>query len=209
MFCPQCGSTQDDNLKFCKQCGANLHALRRVMASRDESDEKFDWSKTWVAEMFMSSEDAARQKAMLDRLQGKTPETRRRNEIKGGVITASAGIALMIVLFVIMNGIILSGRVSDAAIEILSRIWIVGLLPLFVGLALVFNGMFISRRERSEAGDLHRTEDGPVPEGLADRRPVLLQQPDTNPLGQDVFSVTDVTTKPLKQPTGEKRPPSN
>src|SRR5687767_9237380 len=105
MFCPQCGSTQSDELKFCKSCGANLHALRRIMTSRDESDEKFDWSKTWLAEMFMSSEESVKRAAELDRLQGKTAETKRLAEIKAGVITGSVGIGLMILLFVLMEGI--------------------------------------------------------------------------------------------------------
>jgi hypothetical protein len=76
MFCPQCGSTQGDELRFCKSCGANLHALRQILATR-EQDEKFDWSKTWVAEMFMSSEEAVKRAAELERLQGKTPEAKR------------------------------------------------------------------------------------------------------------------------------------
>lgn len=53
MFCPQCGSNQSDGLRFCKLCGANLHAVRQVVATR-ETGEGFDWSKTWVAEMFLS-----------------------------------------------------------------------------------------------------------------------------------------------------------
>src|SRR5687767_8963530 len=132
MFCPQCGSTQDDNLKFCKQCGANLQALRQIMATRDAED-KFDWSKTWVAEMFMSGDEAVKREAELERLKGITPEIKRLNEIKAGVIVASIGIGLMIFLFVFMGGLIASGRVSDAAAEILSRIWIAGVIPLFVG----------------------------------------------------------------------------
>ncbi len=53
MFCPQCGASQDEELKFCKLCGANLYAVRQVVGTR-ETGEKFDWSKTWVAEMFLS-----------------------------------------------------------------------------------------------------------------------------------------------------------
>jgi len=40
MFCPQCGSTQNDELKFCKSCGVNLDAVRQAAAMRDPS-EKF------------------------------------------------------------------------------------------------------------------------------------------------------------------------
>ena len=32
MFCPQCGSTQNDELKFCKSCGVNLDAVRQALA---------------------------------------------------------------------------------------------------------------------------------------------------------------------------------
>ena len=43
----------NSELKFCKQCGANLRGVQEVMVSRS-AGEKFDWSKTWVAEMFLS-----------------------------------------------------------------------------------------------------------------------------------------------------------
>ncbi len=66
MFCPRCGSSQSEELKFCKACGANLYAVRQVVDTR-ETGEKFDWSKTWVAEMFLSGEEAERRKAELER----------------------------------------------------------------------------------------------------------------------------------------------
>ena len=53
MFCPGCGLQVNDDLKFCRQCGANLHSVREAMASRS-TREKFDWSKTWWAEMIYS-----------------------------------------------------------------------------------------------------------------------------------------------------------
>jgi hypothetical protein len=116
------------------------------MATRD-SEDKFDWSRTWVAEMLMSGEEAVKHQTKIEELQGVTPEIKREREIKAGVITGSIGIGLMILLFVFMGGIIASGRVSDAAAEILSRIWIVGIIPLMVGAALIFNGIFVSRRD--------------------------------------------------------------
>jgi len=193
MFCPQCGSTQSDDLKFCKSCGANLQALRQVMATRDP-DEKFDWSKTWVADMFMSSDQALKQQAKVEWLRGVNPEERRLREIKGGVITASVGLGLMLLLMVFMGGIVASGRVSDAAAEILSRLWIVGVLPLLIGAALVFNGMFISKR-----GELSSDEETTAPEKLA-APPAenYLSAADTNDLGTEgPFSVTDATTRHL------------
>src|SRR5215813_3121704 len=97
MFCPRCGSNQDDELKFCKLCGANLYAVRQVVDSK-QTDEKFNWNNTWLAEMFASSSEAVRRQQELERLQGVTPESKRYNEIKAGVITASVGLALMVFL---------------------------------------------------------------------------------------------------------------
>ena len=198
MICPQCGSTQDDQLKFCKSCGANLHALRQVLQSRGP-DEKFDWSRTWIAEMFMSSEEAVRHQAELDRIQGITPEVKRRREIKAGVITASAGLGVMILLFVLMGGIVASGRVSDAAAEILSRLWIVGIIPVLVGFALIFNGMFVSKR-----GEEHVVKsDDAAPdtkELKAPAAPPFLSPADTTDLASATpFSVTDDTTRHLQK----------
>jgi len=195
MLCPQCSSTQADELNFCKSCGANLQALRRVLAMR-EQDDKFDWGKTWVAEMFMSSEEAVRKQAELERLQGLTPEVKRLREIKAGIITGSVGIGLMILLFVLMGGIIASGRVSEAAAEILSRLWIVGVIPLLIGAALVVNGMFVSPKAKQAVG-LETDVDSGGLVGSAEHE--FLPPADTSQLVPTPFSVTDETTKHLQQ----------
>lgn len=197
MLCPQCGSTQSDELNYCKSCGANLLALRQLMATR-ETDEKFDWSKTWVAEMFMSGEDAVKRQAELERLQGVTPEVKRIREIKAGVITSSVGLALMILLFVLMEGIIAGGRISEAAAAILSRIWIVGVIPLLVGAALIINGAFVSKRgkELPKADSEADTKELEPPDSVT-----FLSLANTSDLASDVpFSVTDRTTQHLKEP---------
>src|SRR5258705_2695945 len=145
MFCPQCGSTQSEELKFCKVCGVNLHAVMQVVTAR-EPEEKFDWSKTWVQEIFLSAEEKKRRKAEIEIQRGITPEVKRYNEIKAGVIVSSVGLAIAIFLFVFMGGLIASGKVSHDAAEILSRLWIVGVIPLFVGLALITNGVVVSKK---------------------------------------------------------------
>lgn len=201
MFCPQCGSTQSDELKFCKSCGANLHALRQIMSTR-EADDKFDWSKTWVAEMFMSGEESTKRAAELERLRGITPEDKRRMEIKAGVITGSVGLGLMALLFVLMEGIIASGAVDSVAAAILSRLWIAGVIPIFVGAALVFNGMVVSKKRESNLTDAL----GPGAALLENpNEPAFLSPADTNDLTPAAFSVTDETTKHLKQPAGQNR----
>ncbi len=207
MFCPQCGSTQSDELKFCKTCGANLQALRQVMASRD-AEEKFDWSKTWVAEMFQSGDIAAKRATEIDLLMGRTPEEKRTNEIKAGVITASVGIAITLLLLVLMGGIIASGRVTDAAAEILSRLWIVGILPLMIGVALIINGVFISKKREGEESETSAPNRRSNADAAIENEAAGLPDPaagsylapaDTNELFPAGFSVTDETTRHLKE----------
>ena len=194
MFCPRCGSDQSEELKFCKLCGANLQAVRQAVTTR-ETGEKMDWSKTWVAEMFMSGEEAVRRKAELERLQGITPDVKRYNEIKAGVITSSVGLAVAIFLFVFMQGLILSGKVRPDTAEILSRLWIAGVIPLFVGLALIFNGLFVSKRLIGISGQGARTEPNTLERGA---EPQTLRSADTTEFIPSNFSVTEETTKHLR-----------
>ena len=195
MFCPQCGSTQSDELKFCKSCGANLEALRQIMATR-EPGGKFDWNNTWVAEMFMSGDESVRRQAEMERRQGVTPEIQRLREIKAGVITASAGVGIIILLIVLMGGIVATGRVSDAAAEILLRIWIVGVIPVLIGAALIFNGMFVSKRGTRQLSP-HDTDTG-ANELNSPSAESYLPPADTNDLASP-FSVTERTTRHLQK----------
>ena len=200
MFCPRCGSTQSEDLKFCKVCGANLSAVKQVVATR-EPDEKFDWSRTWVAEMFLSADEHKRRKAEIERQRGITPEVKRYNEIKAGVIVSSVGIAVAIFLFIFMGGIIASGKVSHDAAEILSRLWVAGVIPLFVGLALITNGVVVSKKLVEAA----KRDSQPGQAGLeGDTNPRSLRSADTNEFLPSPFSVTEQTTKHLSG-SGEKQ----
>ena len=198
MFCPQCGSTQSEELKFCKVCGVNLHAVMQVVTAR-EPEEKFDWSKTWVQEIFLSAEEKKRRKAELELQRGITPEVRRYNEIKAGVIVGSVGLALSIFLFVFMGGLIASGKVTPEAAEILSRLWVAGVIPMFVGLALIINGTVVSKKL------VELSKRDRKPEGLAGAAdPRQLRPADTSEFAAAPFSVTEQTTKHLDR-SGEKQ----
>lgn len=202
MFCPRCGSTQSDDIRFCKACGANLGAVRQAVDSKGSG--KFDWKNTWVSEMMQSSEEAVRRAAEIERIQGITPEVKRRKEIKAGVITGSVGLGVMILLYFLMQGIILGGRVSPAAIEILSRVWIAGVIPFFVGLALIFNGVFVSKRTDEIA------EPGRETASLgAKAENEYLSPADTNQLTPAPFSVIDETTRHLAEPLRRNPPRSD
>ncbi len=133
MFCPGCAIQITDDIKFCKNCGANLRGVREAMTARSQ---EFDWSKTWVAEAFLSQEEK-------DRRRGITPEHKRNNEIKAGVITTLAGLGAMIFLYYLLGAVANNEPNGDA--EIVRRVWLAGLVPFLVGIGLLFNGIFLSK----------------------------------------------------------------
>jgi len=188
VFCPQCGSNQSDEIKFCKTCGGNLSAVRQAVAMR-EPPARFDWSKTWVAEMFLSEGEREKRKEQLDRERGITPEVKRERELKAGVITSCIGVGVSIFLYVIMQGVILTLHNPGTEVEILSRVWVAGVIPFFIGIGLIIGSLFVGRSRRKQAttdslesGNLHKALPGSDTERFA--RPPL--------------SVTDQTTRQLE-----------
>lgn len=194
MFCPKCGASQNGELKFCNFCGANLHAVRQVVDTR-ETNQSLDWSKTWVADMFLSDVERKRREGELELQQrGMTPEVKRLNEIKGGVIATCVGVAVTIFLFVLMQGIIRSGEASSSDAEILSRIWVAGLIPLMIGVGLIINGVFISKRMVKIAKDTSPLTPEAIEPG-SERR--TLRPADTTEFAAPRFGITEGTTKHL------------
>jgi hypothetical protein len=148
MFCPQCGTSQSDELKFCKSCGGNLFAVRQAVTTREPA-EKFDWSKTWVADMLLSGAEREKRDEELKRQRGITPEYQSQKEVKAGVITTCVGIAVAIFLGIFMDGIVVGAHIPADTAEILSRLWIVGVIPTFVGLGLLINGLLVKGPKRA------------------------------------------------------------
>ena len=203
MFCPRCGTSQSEDLRFCKSCGANLFAVRQAVDGREDV-EKFDWGKTWVAEMFLSPAELKKRKDQVERERGITPEMKRVTEIKAGVITSSVGVALAIVLYMLMQGIVLGGKVPSDTAEILIRLWVVGMIPILVGVALMINGLIVSKKlveiaKRDWEGDSKSLE--------RDQEPPALRSADTNEFIPANLSVTDQTTRHLQG--SERKPPEN
>lgn len=195
MTCPRCGSNQLEEVKFCTVCGANLHAVRQALETRDP-EEKFTWDKTWLADMFLNAEEQKRRKAALEVARGITPEVKRLNEIKAGVITSSVGIAVSIFLYVFFQGLILNSHVSHDAAVILSNIWVAGVIPFFVGLALIANGVIVGKK-------IVALQQGEPNKNLESKTQPALRAPDTNDFNSTPFSVTEQTTRHL-QSTDQK-----
>lgn len=163
----------------------SLNAVRTAIQPRPGRQDEMDWTKTWVAEMAMTRDEK-------DRRRGLTPEMKRVREVKAGIITASAGVGLTVVVAFIMEGIIASG-VSAAAIAILSRLWIVGLIPVLVGAALIVNGMFVTKREKAGPSANELAADEAIGPGSEYVAPAT-----TNQLESANFGVVEETTKHLE-----------
>ena len=151
----------------------------------------FRSNNTWVAEMFMSGQANELRKKEMERRLGITPEVKRYDEIKAGVIVSSIGIGVSIFLYFLMHAIA-NQEPRDA--EILRSVWMAGVIPFMVGLALIINGVVVSKkmvevmeREREKSKSL---EEGPAPRGL--------RSPDTSEFVPANFSVTDQTTRHLE-----------
>jgi hypothetical protein len=194
MFCPTCGTSQSEELKFCKSCGVNLVAVRQA-ATMPDGNLKFDWSKTWVADMFLSHSERKRKEEEIERQRGITSEIKRYDEIKAGVITSSVGIGVMIFLLVIAQGIIAAG-VPPVAAHILSSIWVAGVIPFFIGLGMIINGAVVGKRivEASRRG-LQSPDAAGLPPITS---PINNLGPSSSAWPQPVSSVTDNTTRQLR-----------
>ena len=184
MICPRCTSNQSDEIKFCTSCGANLQAIRDVLEAPD--GKKFDWSNTWVAEMFMSGQAHEMRKLEMERRLGITPEVKRYNEVKAGVIVSCVGVGVML----LMGALALE---NPRNAELLTRIWIAGVIPFMVGVALIINGLLVSKKiaesiEREQKKNMS-LEEGTPAKGL--------RAADTSEFIPTNFSVTDQTTRHL------------
>lgn len=201
MFCPQCGTNLNEDLKFCKQCGANLYAVRHALTAPD-TQEKFDWSKTWVAEMFMSESERKRREQLIDEERGITPEIKRYGEIKAGVIVSSVGLGVMIFLYVFMKGLVQSGEVDAGEAEILKRVWVAGVIPFLIGLGLMINGTIVSSRQIKTMKQLQASkEETEKQKSLGKNTDRLYLEPaDSSEFIPSSFSVTEGTTRTLQKP---------
>ncbi len=190
MFCPQCGAAADQGIKYCKQCGINLRRIQGVMSRGGAS---MDWNDVWKEEAL---EEQRQQRK-------KTPEEKRIEEIKGGVITASVGLAITVFFSFLFDAV--ANTAGGQGAEILRSLWAVGLVPLFVGLGFIFNGVYLSKR----LVELKRGQEQPLPPLAPPQPQPLFGAVDTArgmqlPAANTQASVTEHTTAHLGAATAVK-----
>ena len=183
MYCPQCGTQTEPGIKYCKKCG---QALNRIRSNMSRGGSSANWNEVWIEEHL--EERRSKRK--------KTPEEKRLEEIKGGVITSSVGLAITIFFSFLFDAI--ANLTPGPEANILRSLWAVGLVPLCVGAGLIFNGVFVSRRlvELKRQQELFAQQSQALPGSAVDTAPVA-QLPEARPQATPEFGVTEHTTARL------------
>jgi zinc-ribbon domain len=198
MYCPSCGTEASDQTKYCTKCGVNLRRVRGVLGKggatvRKGDDREPEWLK----------DQRAKKEARREARRMKTPEEKRLEEIKAGVISSSVGFGLMVFLSFLFDAI--ASTVDGPASNILRTLWVVGLIPFMIGLGVLFNGLFVSKR----IVEVKRQQE------QKDQQLPLFSAPNTSPVARLVepsqspisdFSITETTTTKLREPVSVPSP---
>ncbi len=152
------------------------------------NEAKF-WHEDWVEER-RESRESERQK---------TPEEKRLLEIKGGVITSFVGLGIMLFLYFMMVPISNLSDIPDDVRWILRAIPSAGLIPFLVGLGIIFNGIFVSKKIVQLKSEQEQRS----------RQPLFSPAPETASVSQlqqggesiiSDYSITESTTSKLREP---------
>jgi len=194
MYCPSCGTETSDQTKYCTKCGVNLRRVKGVLGKGGAGGGDGVDSDRVTPEDLRNARRAQN---------NKTPEEKRFEEIKSGVITSSVGLALMIFLNVLFDAI--ASTVNGPASNILRSLWGVGVIPFLIGAGIIINGLFISKR----IVDFKRQQE------QKDQQQPLFSAPNTSQVARLVepsqstisdFSITETTTTKLREPVSAPSP---
>jgi hypothetical protein len=201
MYCPSCGTEASDQTKYCTKCGVNLRRVKGVLGKGGASArDGNDWEPTWLEAQNARIEE--RRKRSGERRK-KTPEEKRLAEIKAGVITSSSGFGLMVFLSLLFSAI--ASTIDGPEANILRSLWAVGLVPFMVGLGVIFNGLFVSKRIVELKREQERENQQSPLFSAPNASPVArLVEPSQSPISD--FSVTETTTTKLREPVPAASP---
>jgi hypothetical protein len=198
MFCPSCGTETNDQTKFCTKCGINLRNVKEAMFEDKKAksphqeieahgSHSHPHSHTWMPWWWH----------MAMREGQKSPEEKRIQEIKEGVITSCVGVSITIFLSFLMPAVAID---LDPKVQaILHAIPYVGIIPLLIGLGIIFNGLFLSKRLVDLKREQEQAKKQPLFSAVPETAPVSrLSESSQTPVAD--FSVTESTTIKLHEP---------
>ena len=196
MYCPSCGTETVDQNKYCVKCGVNLRHVQAALGKGDAGG--------WDAHARDHDRRREERRKRRDEWRKKTPEEKRFNEIKAGVIVSSVGFGLMVFLGILFDAI--ASTMDGPEADILRSLWAVGLVPFMVGLGILFNGIYVSKR----IINLKRQQELP-----GQKQQPFFSAPNTSPVARLAepaqypvpdFSVTESTTTKLREPASANSP---
>ena len=97
---------------------------------------------------------------------------------------------MSIFLYVIMQGVIGALHNPGSEVEILSRVWVAGVIPFFIGLGVILASLLAGRTRRKQI-TTDALDGGSTYQSLP--------ASDTERFAQAPFSVTEQTTRQLKE----------
>ena len=169
MYCPQCGTESQADLKFCRSCGANLKvigkavSLSEAIARSDSVPAKIkDIVKSLKIEkvtdevsraMEKMNQEIARTSEEHRRKAGwrkqKTSEQRRERHLTKGTIKLFWGGGLSVFLYFLSHALVLKlppDVIASIPFEIdpvVRVLWLIGLIPMLAGLGHILAGLTI------------------------------------------------------------------
>lgn len=180
MYCPSCGTETNEQTKFCTKCGMNLRNIKEAMAESHGSNP----ARPWWMELALNERK-------------KTPEEKRSDEIKEGIITACVGLSLIIFLHFLLDAVSIGLDLKLRAI--LHAVSFAGLIPFLIGLGITFHGLFLSKRLLEGNRDQEQPPKQAVFSSVPETAPVQ-SLPERSRVPVADFSVTETTTTKLQEP---------
>jgi hypothetical protein len=129
MYCPQCGTETQGNMKYCRACGANFKAL-------------------------LKSSDIPRPLIQIGKK--KTPVERRENHLTKGIVSIFSGVGMTIFLYYLSAALVLKlppeiiAQVPFEIEPVVRIMWLAGLLPILSGVGHIVAGLMIRPRPNLE-----------------------------------------------------------
>lgn len=190
MYCPTCGAEERQPIQYCRACGTDLRVVRAGLhnpeALTNVADPREHITRA-LADKIREFQSASELKKVAEDVLPEiekffeTPDERRLRRIRLGVIFASMGLGAALVFSVLAN------IEKDFAFFVG-----VGGVFLFLGLAIILNGLLFTKPRKAREADTPKSFDPPLARSLNP------SSPPTNELDFSAGrSVTEHTTHHL------------
>ncbi|MEZ5428923.1 MAG: zinc ribbon domain-containing protein [Pyrinomonadaceae bacterium] len=197
MFCPSCGLQEIQSNQFCRACGTDLRRVRQTLEKPDSITASAVSARDEIGRAFASRINEMRSAKDIHILTEhalpeierflESPEERRLRRIRAGSMVSFIGLGAALAFSII------SLMAHNEDLLILAA---AGVVTIFVGLALIFNGLIFSVPRKMLEENASEAEHQRQLDGLNATTNDLLMPPEA---GREFSSVTEHTTRHLKK----------